>query len=441
MRSICFFFGTSSAADVSELEEISLYTTGKLWELPAGDLGVVVGYETRDQSLPVGALSSIGVPEPTVDYDAWFVEFSVPLVRNADWADSLTMTLSARQDNYASSGAVAAEVIQADFSEISPRIGFSWVINDQVALRGSRGEGFRAPGFSDLFSTSTQSFFLSTFDPLFGFTPAPVEIAFGGNINLRPETSENTSIGITYTPSWAGGLVARLDYSKLDYIDRISNSMELGQLLPLEEFGNLPEFFERDPNVVYPGTNINVLTRAINTPVNISGTLTETVDLDISYVLDTDYGTFIPGININYVLEQINVPVPGAEEVDRVGTTLGIDEYRVQGRLDWNRGPASGALFLNYTPSYDNVNFEGDVRGFDPVTNPDGIPVTAISSYLTVDASFNYRWGNGLSTRVGARNLLDRDFPFALSARAPYDASRVDLRGRVAFIELSYDFE
>lgn len=446
---------TAFESDESNLEEINIHTTGALWQLPAGELGVVVGYETRKQSLPVGAQSGLGLPEPELDYDAWFVEFLVPLVSDAAWARSVTMTLSARDDNYTSAGAdgcadpVAGffgcdnpNIVEKKFGKVSPRFGLSWVVNDEVTIRASRADGFRAPGFSDLFRVDTISFNFPTFDPLLGgFTPGPVPFELSSNIDLRPETSENLSLGVTYTPSWAEGLTIKLDYSELDYINRIANSDELRGLLPAETYGNLPEFFERNLSAVYPGTDINVLTRVLARPVNISRTLTETLDLDVAFRIEAGTGTWSPGLNISYVMDQLDSPTAGSEPVDRVGTTKGIDEYKIQGRLDWSRGRASAALFLNYTPSYDNTNFVDTFRGFDPVINPTGIPVHRIDSYLTVDVSFNYTWDNGFGLRAGARNLLNEDFPFALDVNGrPFDALRVDTRKRVAYLELKYAF-
>ena len=37
---------------------------------------------------------------------------------------------------------------------------------------------------------------------------------------------------------------------------------------------------------------------------------------------------------------------------------------------------------------------------------------------------------------VGARNLFDEPFPFADSYIGPFDPTRVDPRGQVAFVEL-----
>jgi outer membrane receptor protein involved in Fe transport len=59
-----------------------------------------------------------------------------------------------------------------------------------------------------------------------------------------------------------------------------------------------------------------------------------------------------------------------------------------------------------------------------------------------VDLSGSYDFRNGLTIRGGGRNILDEEFPFSLNRSAfPFDGKRVDLRGRVLFLEASYNFD
>ena len=63
-----------------------------------------------------------------------------------------------------------------------------------------------------------------------------------------------------------------------------------------------------------------------------------------------------------------------------------------------------------------------------------------VDSRTTVDVTGTYRFGNGITARAGGRNVLDADFPFMVGYQGrPFDPSRVDLRGRVMFIEVTYD--
>ena len=65
-----------------------------------------------------------------------------------------------------------------------------------------------------------------------------------------------------------------------------------------------------------------------------------------------------------------------------------------------------------------------------------------VDSRTTVDLTGGYRFDNGLAVRAGGRNIFDADFPFMLSRSGrPFDTTRVDLRGRVLFVEVTYDIE
>ena len=475
-----FFFGVDTI-NSSELESFSGYVTGSLWELPAGTLDVVVGFERREDTLTTPTFMSTSfvdidnpveaVPAPVSKYEAWYAEFSAPLVENVSWAERVVLTGSVRYDGYEATGSTQEQSTEltflpgppfvqvdrtvgplesqtVDFNETSFGAGVRWDLNDELSFTASYNESFRAPSFDEVFGR--QSDFIGSgviLDPLLeaaGLPPVDPSqlqtLRSSSNVDLEPETAENIAFGVTYTPNWAEALVVQLDYSKLDYTNRITSTGTLRQFMSLEEYGNRADIFVRpDPTDTYAGTDIPVARLQNTYSINIAETVTESLDLDVSYGLDTDFGSFQPGLTVAYILTQEDALFSGATPVDNLGTTRGIDQYKVQARLDWTSGPASVFLRADYTPSYTNLNFRGTARGFDPVTNPDGIPEYEIDSYLTVSATFNYDWDNGLTTIVGARNLFNEEFPFALSASGnPVDASRVDTRGRVLFAEIRY---
>ena len=85
-------------------------------------------------------------------------------------------------------------------------------------------------------------------------------------------------------------------------------------------------------------------------------------------------------------------------------------------------------LFYDYTPAY--INNSNRFIGDQPV-----------DSRYTIDLSATWRWHNGLFARAGGRNIFDADFPFTLNrVGKPFDPVRVDIRGRVWFFALAYDF-
>ena len=426
---------TGISTDGTKLQELTGYFTGEAFNVPGGGaISYVAGGEWRRESLPAGAFDSIGIPQPKRDLYSVFGELSVPVIgpeSNSSFGESLVLTAQARYDEYTTEGAEGNDdngdpnIVTAKFDNISPRLGFSYVPVDGFRLRGSWSEGFRAPSFSDLFSTFDRLFSFGVFDPLIGeFVPGISE--FGPNVDLQPETSDTIDLGFTLTPPSVDGLRFDIAYSKIDFKNRIASSFELGQLLPPEVYGNLEQFFIRDDD----GT----LMRVINRPVNVTRRVSETIDFDLSHSFDTKYGTFEPGVNFHHVIKQFDQAIEGSPEASFVGESIGIDESRLEGRLNWYKDDWSADIYVTHTPGYLNTDFEGSFV-FRPIPNME------VDSRTVADMSVRKSFDNGLRVRAGGRNIFNADFPFMLSSNGqPYDTTRVDLRGRVFFVELTYDF-
>ena len=201
----------------------------------------------------------------------------------------------------------------------------------------------------------------------------------------------------------------------------------------MEIFGNIPEFFERDPDT-------NQLIGVHHTNVNISRRQSKTLDLEIEWEIRTQrFGWFIPSLYYHYVDSMFDQVAPDTPKTSFVGTFIGIDKRRIQAQLEWFKDRMTINAFYQYTPGYLNNHYSRGLFGF--LGLPGRIPDAQVSSWSTVDLSGSYRWENGWRLRLGGRNIFDADFPFVLSGLGrPYDSSRVNLRGRVWFAEISYDF-
>ncbi len=448
--------------DTTITETMEYYLEGEWFELAGGTTGFVVGGELREERVRDNEgfrgvstwQSSLGVVEPNRELTAFFLEFQVPLIGESNaqpWARSLILDVKARYDEYAITGAAGTEgavdggpyfipgpdampqLVDVTFDNISERFGVAWGPTDELVVTASLSEAFRAPTFRDLFSTRSQRYcsFASgapsrVYDPLDGQYKIACSIT-GANLELVPETSDQTAIGFDYAPRWGKGLVVALDYSEIDFRDRIAYPYELGRLLPDEVYGNIDTIFIRDENGNLIATD--------NRPINIARRVSESIDLDVSTVFETSYGTFYPGVNVHYVLDQFDQAFPDSEErVDFVGKALGVLKYDLEARLSWVRGANMSAdLRLHYTPEYDNNTFVTDFFR--------RIPEMKVDSRTTVDLTGTYRFDNGVTVRGGGRNIFDADFPFFLGyGGRPFDPSRVDLRGRVLFVDVTYDF-
>ena len=427
---------TSHGTEVSKTEA---YLNGRLFNLPAGPVGFVLGGEVRNENYADADraldgrninLVDVGLEKPYRKLNAYFGELSVPVFgaeNSRTGFRSLVLTASVRHDDYTAEGAVDRDdnhdpiLRKANFAHTSVGYGFRWELTDTFLIRWAFDGGFQAPTVKQLFGGHRfSSADALTSDPLTGdWVRAHVE--YGPNPDVKPEYSDNLAYGFEWRPGFARGLAVALNYSLIDFQDRIAYSEELSLLLPAEVFGNLPQFFVRD--------STGRLLEQYVTPTNIGRTKSRTWDLQISWQFVTQrFGSFTPSIYYHAVEDMFDQAAPGTEKVRSTGTSYGVNKRKINAQLEWTKTPMTVNLFYDYTPAYlNNANC--------------CIVDRPVDSRHTIDLSATWRWDNGLVVRAGGRNIFDADFPFALTYFGkPFDPVRVDIRGRVWFFELSYDF-
>ena len=441
-----FYVPLLQDTDRAYLRMTTGYFTSGLFDLPGGRVRMAVGGENRsewieDLDFSFEVTSGIGVAKPTRDLNALFIEMSLPIVGDANARPGLrklAFTAKARYDKYRTEGAVgqdpadpsnptagrATRFKKVTLDNVAPYFGIVYKPIDDLAVRVSHTEGFVVPRFRQMFQVNRIDQPFYTFDPLIGsFVPA--HVVSGSNPDLQPELSTTFTAGFDWTPSQVDDLHVELYYSDVDIRDRIAGNRELGQLLPPEVYGNLPQFFERAED----GT----LVRAITTSVNIARRVSKAVDLRVSKAFPSAYGEFFVQMAYNRVLEQFDQPFENGERISMLGKSIGIDRYRAMFNVAWTRGSTTINAFVNHLPSYINNDHERTV-------NRD-IPNARVSSWTTLDASVKHRFPSGVTVQAGGRDLFGRDFPFMLTHTGrPWDSKRVNLRGRVLFVNLSYDF-
>lgn len=431
-----FYLPQLQDTDRAYMRATTAFFRGGVFDAPGGRAYLAVGGETRSEWIQDldDTYLEIGVAKPTRDLTATFLEAQLPLFGRSNARPGLrqlVFTAKLRRDSYESEGAVgeteesAPRLVRTTFANVAPYFGVAYSPFADLTVRVSRAEGFVAPRFRELYSRSSLDQAFYTIDPLTG-RPVPARVVSGSNPDLKPEVSTTFTVGFDWTPSFAQGLGVRVDYSDVDIRDRIANNFELQRLLPAEVYGNLPQFFERAED----GT----LLTAISTSVNISRRASQAVDLELRKTFATDdRGEWFVELRYHRVLDHFDQPFAGGDRISMVGKSLGIDQHRSALHLRWQRDATTVNAFLNHTPSYvNNDHFWNKARD---------IPETKVSSWTTLDASVQHRFDNGIALQVGGRDLLGRDFPFMLSQSGlPWDARRVDLRGRVLFLNVSYSF-
>ena len=423
----------------TEVTKTEAYLNGRLFSLPGGAVSFALGGETRLEDTATSRLTrsglnrnvaEVGLERPYRKLNAYFAEFSVPVFGAANSRTgfrSLVLTASARRDDYTVEGSLKNDengdpiLTKTTFAKNSLGYGFRWELTDTFSLRWAYDEGFRSPTVHQLFRGVTRRSTRRAPDPLIDDWVDGAVYEAGSNPNLKPEYSDNLAYGFEWRPGFAPGLSIALDYSLIEFQDRITGSRALGRLLPVEIYGNIPLLFERD--------STGKLLKTFLTDVNVSRRESRTWDLQISWQIDTRrFGYFTSSIYYHFVDDMFDQAHPDSEEIRWVGTSYGVDKRKIHAQLEWIKDRMTANLFYRYTPAY--LNNATTRVGDQPV-----------ESRYTIDLSASYRWDNGLLVRAGGRNIFDADFPFTLDdGGKPFDAVRVDIRGRVWFVELSYDF-
>jgi outer membrane receptor protein involved in Fe transport len=253
------FIRTNTFTDVKvEENRLAGYIRGDLFELPAGPIAAVFGFEYRDTyagqfndsqqtSGNIFGFNAIQDSQGQVDVYELYTELSIPLISEQAFAHYLGLEAGFRRSNYSSVGNVDTY-----------KIGGEWAPTEWLRFRYVFNEATRAPNVFELFQAGDQGFPAFT-DPCRdannngvpdlnqntipgddvvvaqctgdgvvypGFTANNSQVqAFAfGNPNLTPETAESTTYGIVFQPDWfpIGDLRATVDWYEIEITDVIA---------------------------------------------------------------------------------------------------------------------------------------------------------------------------------------------------------------------------
>jgi outer membrane receptor protein involved in Fe transport len=231
------------------------FVSGNLAELPAGNLAVVGGLESRkfrytfDPGALSGPIAGFNTATPDLGTNSFldfFGELYVPLLKDSGFAKTLDVTLGYRHSrsdfndiqNGIDGDAVGSNAYKAEVS---------WQPINAVRFRGSYQRSVRAPNFGELFSGGSS--FVQAFDPCsittnfrknggtaasnlcaaqgignvstFVATPGlQVNLGVAGNPNLKPEKSNTFTGGVVLNFL---GFTGTLDYYNIKITDAVFN--------------------------------------------------------------------------------------------------------------------------------------------------------------------------------------------------------------------------
>lgn len=402
-------------------------SSGHVFSLPAGDVGLSVGGEVRNENLQADPDTAAyvgqggGTPfKGSRHLTSAYAETTIPVFKTAvsQWFNpAMEVQLAARYENYSDFG-----------STTKPKFGAKLRLNEWLVLRGSFSKSFKAPDLGTLYTTQSVAFSGTVLsDPKRPSDPATqLRLVSGGNPNLQPETADTTYLGVLIdmpkqVPTWLKGFELSLDYFKFSLTNLI-NTPSSNTVLRLED--QLPGAVVRDNTQGNPGP-----IQYLNTvPFNVATQKYEGFDMELRYHFektragDFDFGTSWTRINhlrIDYGF--------GAGEFDNVGY-YNNPKWSGNTWLNWRKDRVGATVSVQYQGGYFNDGYTTDGWDEDPVT--------------ITNLSVNYTFWKGIKATIGVKNVLNVSPPFNGRETSSFDQGTYGWMsaGRTAYVHLKKEF-
>jgi outer membrane receptor protein involved in Fe transport len=374
--------------------------TSGFFELPGGPVGFSIGTEYRsedaasyyDDVTTSGATflnSSAPFLPPKVEIKEAFGEIRIPLLKDIPLMRELIFEGAGRVSDYGgSTGSVWAW-----------NAGLIWSPIPDFRIRGTYSRSVRAPNLTNLYATQAQTFANSLTDPCdqagggnagnnittnpnrvrncaAAGIPTTITYVDGsgitvtrpwtnvpgsgvsgfnqGNPDLKPEVGYTFTVGATYQPKFAPGLVFAVDYYNIRVKDVITGltgqaiinrcyddpvgidnpfcavvSRRTGTGASTGDYtfaGQSSRRLDNTPDIVLPITGPAFL----NQPFNFAGLKTRGIDFDVSYRRNIKEDLSVSlRLVVSYVMDRLSYAyITAPEQYDRIDSTLGDPKWQ-----------------------------------------------------------------------------------------------------------------
>ncbi len=466
-----FLFPTFNDTGITKTRSYFANISGPVIELPAGDLSVALGYQYRKeegrfvpdafaqsrQSTALGASTTAG------DYslNEFFAEVNVPILRDLPFAKELTVNLATRYSDYSNFG-----------STTNSKASFAWRPIEELMIRGTFAEGFRAPSISDLYGGLGTSFetyvdpcgigatnsvngnatcnaagvplgyqqLNQSLKPCASYPCAtPDEFTTGSDPKLRPEESKSKTVGVVWSPRWVDGLDINLDWYSYKITNMIIQDSVDRILRDCYVLGNA----SRCGSVKRAGDGH--ITSMFYGLANLGSMETEGWDLGIRYRLpEFSFGRFTIDLQNSYVSkydEQNQNSAGDTIMMGRIGQP-GISRLRSNLGVNWQLGNFS----TQYTVRYYSGMVESCVPN-RPCTlpdryaygEPDALRKVGSNAFHDIQVSYKLPWDGTVA--LGSNNVFNHQGPIMFSKPSssfPYYGG-FDI-GRTVYVKYSQRF-
>jgi iron complex outermembrane recepter protein len=317
----------------------------ELFELPAGTVAAVVGTEVRRESgftnpdplTVAGQVLGDNAATPTngsFDVTEYYGEVVIPLLADMQMVEMLELSASSRYSDYSNFGDTTNSSFKLSYRPVQ-----------ELLIRASYGEGFRAPSIQELFQGQNDSRPSAT-DPCSansvpyqqnadvrarcaaagvpnGFVQKEPQFRakVGGNPNVQPEEAKTTVVGFVYSPHFVENLGLSVDWYNIELENAIgarsAASIANGcYVTGIQSYCNLISRDFTGAQNANPGEISNVLSLNQNF---VGGLEREGVDINIDYRFTTEFGAFRVNSDTAIMLFEGDVGQPGKGELNADG--------------------------------------------------------------------------------------------------------------------------
>jgi iron complex outermembrane receptor protein len=401
--------------DRMNMQKIAAGMQWNMFEMAGGTASTYFGVETFDVNYraDVDAQSEAGLvggsagnsAQGSRSVNAVMAEAILPVT------DYLEVDLAVRYDNYDDFG-----------SEVSPRVGATFTMIDNLVVKASYGQGFRAPDLSDLYGAT--SFSAESAKDYYGCSLDGVSEAdcpdrqfdtyIGSNPDLMAETSETMSFGLEYT--YDNNWVAKVNYVTLELQSAVEYVSAQDMLnVDRNTGGNNPQV---DRNSLGAVTEIRAgYQNAVNDVQR------QSVDLALDGTIheSDDYGTFgFRGEATKYLKFETETEFGSGILGDAVDT-LGFPEWRSSALISWTMGNWGANISTSYIGESESGS--GEVKW---------------DSWKEHNLNVSYNFNELGEVTLGANNLTNED-PLLDSSGSMADEYQYPILGRVIYLDYTIE--
>lgn len=377
----------------------------------------------------------------TASRKSWgvFGELVIPATKE------LEFTGSVRYDHY------------SDFGNATTFKGsFRWQPSRQMLVRGSVGTGFHAPTVPQV-NARLQPFGVT--NGQYSCTPELLTIATGlgancqpgnkqydqisgGNTGLKPEKSQQATLGLRFEPSPDVSLGADLWHVN------IKNAF--GQVTEDVVFADPLAYSNAWTTKRDTGTGVLYLA-FLAANQNLGNEYYTGLDLDLIGRMKLGSANLTSQLMATYMIREEKQLLPDGPYYSSIGNHAELGQVTFRWRAKWSNTVKYGNWTHNVTANYQSgyVDAPTDVEEVDAAGNVIGRENIRLNvrEYITFDWQTSYVWNKALTLSVGALNLFDDAPPLSISnggnnrgQQFGFDDRYYDSRGRTWYVNASYTF-